>query len=402
MTTTPVESDPVVAPAPNRLVPRRAALGAMGGVGAALVAVPLSRSVEAVTCSTVTPTETAGPYPGDGSNGPNVLTMDGVVRSDIRSSFGVYSGGAPGVTTTLDITVLDAVTCAPLAGAAVYVWHADAQGRYSLYSSGATGANFLRGVQIADADGHVSFTTVFPGAYDGRWPHIHFEVYDDVEDIVSASNKLLVSQFAIPEVVAPDVYATASGVYPDSASNLGRVSLSTDNVFRDGWASQLVAASGSAATGYALSAISTVSGGTVGDIAGTIASADSIDEILAASDYVAADAQVLRLYRAFFARYPDLSGAKFWLAAFHDGTTIERIAACFADSTEFREIYGTDVDDGTFVSIVYTNVLERTPESGGYTFWTTQLASGAWSREAMVQYVANSPEATAAWPFAPT
>src|SRR5690349_19676679 len=51
------------------------------------------------------PDETAGPYPGDGSNGPDVLGESGVVRSDIRSSFGEFSGTAEGVPMTLELTI---------------------------------------------------------------------------------------------------------------------------------------------------------------------------------------------------------------------------------------------------------------------------------------------------------
>ena len=117
------------------------------------------------------PEETAGPYPGDGSNGPDVLETDGVVRSDIRSSFGAMSGTADGVPITLELTVRDlARDGAPFAGAAVYAWHCDREGRYSLYTAGATDQNYLRGVQIADAAGLVRFTSVFPPATrdDGR------------------------------------------------------------------------------------------------------------------------------------------------------------------------------------------------------------------------------------------
>src|SRR4029453_4456490 len=55
----------------------------------------------------------------------------------------------------------------PFAGTAVYVWHCDREGRYSLYSEGVTGENYLRGVQVADASGKVRFTSVFPACYDG-------------------------------------------------------------------------------------------------------------------------------------------------------------------------------------------------------------------------------------------
>src|SRR5262249_25732004 len=81
------------------------------------------------SCSKI-PEETEGPFPGDGSNGPNVLTQDGVVRSDIRSSIGSASGVAKGVPLTIAVTVVDASTCAPRADAAVYVWHCDMDGGY--------------------------------------------------------------------------------------------------------------------------------------------------------------------------------------------------------------------------------------------------------------------------------
>src|ERR1043166_7174527 len=73
-------------------------------------------------CSTI-PEETAGPYPGDGSNGPNALTQSGIVRGDIRPSFGGMSGAAQGVELTIKLTIVDAsASCAPLAGYAVYLW----------------------------------------------------------------------------------------------------------------------------------------------------------------------------------------------------------------------------------------------------------------------------------------
>ena len=107
-------------------------------------------------------------------------TESGVVRSDIRSSFGGSSGTAEGVPMTLELVVQDLANGgAPFAGAAVYVWHCDREGRYSLYSDGVTDENYLRGVQVADAAGRVRFTSIFPACYTGRWPHVHFEVYPD-------------------------------------------------------------------------------------------------------------------------------------------------------------------------------------------------------------------------------
>ena len=77
------------------------------------------------------PEETAGPYPGDGSNGPNVLAESGVVRSDITSSFGDASGVAEGVPMTVKLKVYDlnGDDATPLAGAAVYLWHCDREGK---------------------------------------------------------------------------------------------------------------------------------------------------------------------------------------------------------------------------------------------------------------------------------
>ena len=125
-------------------------------------------------CSTI-PRETAGPFPADGSNGPTVLGASGVVRSDIRPSFAGLSGTADGVPLTIALTIVSASTCSPLAGRAVYLWHCDRLGRYSLYSPGATDQNYLRGVQEADGSGRVTFTSIYPACYSGRWPHIHFE-----------------------------------------------------------------------------------------------------------------------------------------------------------------------------------------------------------------------------------
>ena len=159
-------------------------------------------------CASRIPTETAGPYPGDGSNGPNVLNQTGVVRSDIRSSFAGLSGTAAGVPLNLALSLVDASTCAPLAGYAVYLWHCDAAGNYSLYSSGVTNQNYLRGVQAADANGLVKFTSSYPGCYSGRWPHIHFEVYRTLALATSQPNKIATSRTTL----------AADGVFSDGAS----------------------------------------------------------------------------------------------------------------------------------------------------------------------------------------
>jgi protocatechuate 3,4-dioxygenase beta subunit len=196
------------------------------------------------------PEETAGPYPGDGSNGPDVLGQDGVVRSDIRSSFGSASGVAEGVPLTVDLTVLDSANgCAPLSGGAVYIWHCDRDGQYSMYSQGVTEENYLRGVQETGGDGKVRFTSIFPAAYPGRWPHIHFEVYASVADATGGGEMLATSQLAFPEDVCEQVYTTADG-YTQSESNLDQTSLDTDMVFSDGYSTQLATVTGSVDDGY--------------------------------------------------------------------------------------------------------------------------------------------------------
>ncbi|HEY3000991.1 MAG TPA: intradiol ring-cleavage dioxygenase [Kribbellaceae bacterium] len=195
------------------------------------------------------PQETSGPYPGDGSNGPNVLTQSGIVRSDIRRSFGSASGVADGVPLTVELTVTENTTGAALPGAAVYLWHCDARGRYSLYSEGLANENYLRGVQAADANGTVTFTTIFPAAYSGRWPHIHFEVYASLSEATAAGTISATSQLALPQDVCAAVYATDG--YDGSARNLASTSLKTDNVFGDdGGVRQLATVTGSVAEGY--------------------------------------------------------------------------------------------------------------------------------------------------------
>lgn len=196
------------------------------------------------------PEETAGPYPGDGSNGPNVLTESGVVRSDLTTSFGSASGVAGGVPTTVRLKVYDlnGETITPMAGAAVYLWHCDREGRYSMYDDGVTEENYLRGVQETDDDGNLSFTTIFPACYAGRWPHMHFEVYESLSKATSADNKLRTSQLALPQDVCDAVYATEG--YEQSVGNLAQLSLETDNIFSDGHSLQLAKVTGSVGEGY--------------------------------------------------------------------------------------------------------------------------------------------------------
>jgi protocatechuate 3,4-dioxygenase beta subunit len=201
------------------------------------------------SCAAI-PGETAGPFPGDGSNGPNALTLPGIVRSDIRTSIADASGTAEGVPLTVKLTIVNSnAACARLAGLAVYVWHCDRDGDYSLYTK--VEQNYLRGVQESDADGTVTFQTIFPACYPGRWPHIHLEVYASVADAARATGLLATSQLALPEATCHEVYATSG--YEASVQTLKQVSLSSDGVFADGSDRQLASVEGSAEAGYVAS-----------------------------------------------------------------------------------------------------------------------------------------------------
>jgi protocatechuate 3,4-dioxygenase beta subunit len=249
------------------LLNRRRALTIFGGAGiaAALAACGGSSTPDASHSGTASPRssgakttaaasgakipeETGGPFPGDGSNGVNVLTESGIVRSNITTSFGTASAVAAGVPLTIRLRVLDTKNgSVGLTGAAVYVWHCNMEGSYSLYSDGVTQENYLRGVQEAGSDGAVTFTSIYPGAYPGRWPHIHFEVYSSLVAATKATDKLRTSQLALPEDACKLVYATDG--YGASVANLAQTSLATDMVFSDGYSLQLATVTGDVTKG---------------------------------------------------------------------------------------------------------------------------------------------------------
>ena len=204
-------------------------------------------------CSVI-PSETEGPYPGDGSNSvngsiANALALSGIVRSDIRASIAGATGVATGVPLQVIIELVNTnASCADLAGYAIYLWHCDALGRYSMYSSGVTGENYLRGVQSTGSDGTATFTTIYPGCYAGRVPHIHFEVFRSTTTATNWNNKLRTSQLCFPSDANSAVYATSG--YGQSAANNSAISLATDGIFSDGYSTQMVTLTGSASAGY--------------------------------------------------------------------------------------------------------------------------------------------------------
>ena len=252
-----------------RFLARRRLLTVLGGVGATVAVAACgsddgtssatsggdqggpSSSSNATVADEEIPEETAGPFPGDGSNGPDALGQSGVVRSDITGSFGDASGTAEGVPLTIRLKIRDVSgeDVSPYTGAAVYLWHCSREGEYSMYSENVADQNFLRGVQEADETGALEFTSIFPAAYDGRWPHIHFEVYPTLDDATSAGNRLRTSQIALPEDVCKQVYENADG-YDASVANLERTSLSTDLVFADGYSLQMAKVTGSVEDGF--------------------------------------------------------------------------------------------------------------------------------------------------------
>jgi protocatechuate 3,4-dioxygenase beta subunit len=215
---------------------RRRMLGGIAlGIGGLTMAACGGRAgAQAASACGVTPTETRGPFPADGSNrgaqAPNVLAMDGVLRRDLRESFAGMTGRADGVPLELELTVARATDCAPLPAPAVYLWQNDAGGAYSLYDL--PRENYLRGLQPADAEGRVRFTAIVPGCYGGRYPHCHFEVFASPEAALRGEAPLLVSQLAFPDAECRAVYRDDSR-YGRSLANLERLPLERDFVFRD-------------------------------------------------------------------------------------------------------------------------------------------------------------------------
>ena len=187
------------------------------------------------------PEETNGPFPADGSNDngegqlADVLADPGIIRSDLTSNLD-GSDTQPGI--PLALTMLIGSGGSPLPGAAVYAWHCSRDGHYSVYSGGMNGGDYsdttwFHGVQVTDANGAVTFNTIFPGRYQGRAVHIHFEVYQDD----TFSNLLLTSQVGFDDEQSDAIYASDSN-YASSLRN--PTYNAADNVFNDGDGSQIV------------------------------------------------------------------------------------------------------------------------------------------------------------------
>lgn len=130
------------------------------------------------------------------TEGPYYLDLD-LVRSDIAE-------GRAGLPFDLQVAVVDADACQPIEGAAVDVWHCDAEGAYSGVQ-GAESETFCRGVQMTNADGIAEFHTVFPGWYTGRAVHIHLKVQVDGDQ--THTGQLFFDPAALSAVYAAGPYA---------------------------------------------------------------------------------------------------------------------------------------------------------------------------------------------------
>jgi protocatechuate 3,4-dioxygenase beta subunit len=209
------DDDPAATPAPSATqAPTRAA------AATATTAATTSGGTAAPVACVLTLEQTEGPY----------FVDERLNRSDLTSdpSDGSIKEGLP---LRLDLTVseVDGSTCTPLEGAVVDMWHCDALGSYSDVSGGAgqgntSGQKFLRGYQVTDANGRVTFQTIYPGWYGGRTVHIHFKVRTEPD---SAQGYEFTSQIFFDEAVTDEVIAQA----PYSQKGPPDTTNSNDNIF---------------------------------------------------------------------------------------------------------------------------------------------------------------------------
>lgn len=227
----------------GRLLSRRELVALFGSSAVAALAHRLSaysgaHAQNAVAPCVVLPQQTEGPYFLDSR----------LLRSDIRQdpATGLIKAGAP-LAVSLNISQMKADgSCAALPGAEVHLWQCDAMGEYSgvkdrLFDN--TGKTFLRGHQITDAAGAVSFTTIYPGWYPGRAVHIHFKVRTPAE---SARAYEFTSQFYFDEAFTDRVFKAT----PYSTHAGSRTRNEQDSIYRNG-GSQLMLPVREAGNGYA-------------------------------------------------------------------------------------------------------------------------------------------------------
>ena len=211
----------------------------IGFIGMSLIA-PVLEATDNKSSCTVANSETAGPFP---TLNPATLQKTNIV------------GSRTGVPFTIAINVKNVNnSCAALPNVIVDIWHCDKDGYYSQYGGTSmqtvdyTGENFLRGRLVTDANGNVTFTSIFPGWYQSRATHIHVHIYD------SSGNSLLISQIAFPEGSGSAVETVnAATSYGYTKGMNGYTYNSSDNVFSDGTATEMGTINGSLSNGYILS-----------------------------------------------------------------------------------------------------------------------------------------------------
>jgi protocatechuate 3,4-dioxygenase beta subunit len=233
---------------------RRQVVGAAGTGGIALLFGGLVRGsggaldpdvAEAAATCVMTPAKTEGPY----------FVDERLNRSDIRSD-PATGDVQDGVKLTLKMSVFDAANdCAPVQGAQVDIWHANASGLYSDESAnGTSGKKFLRGYQLTDADGAVTFTTIYPGWYSGRAVHIHFKVriYNGSTETLEFTSQLFFTDAMNATVLANAPYSSRGN--PDTTD-------STDNIYGTDGASLLLQPTSDGSGGYVADFSVGISGG---------------------------------------------------------------------------------------------------------------------------------------------
>lgn len=198
---------------------------------------PTISSVGSALDCVVRPEMTIGPYFVDDQ--PN--------RSDIRSDplEGIVSEGIP---LTLKVNVFEAAnnSCTPLEGAQVDVWHCDALGVYSGVSDptfNTVGQQFLRGYQLADANGGVQFQTIYPGWYPGRTVHIHFTIRTKA---ANDQDYQFTSQFFFDETLTDQVHAQE----PYASKGQRNTRNTDDNIYNNGGDQLLLNIQGDNTNGY--------------------------------------------------------------------------------------------------------------------------------------------------------
>ncbi len=140
--------------------------------------------------------------------------------------------------------------------------------------------------------------------------------------------------------------------------------------------------------------------GSPGASAEMVDDAETVDEIVNSTDYSEADADTLRLYRAFLNRDPDDLGSRYWLQQARNGSNPDDLAYGFAQSTEFIRSYGT-LTNQEFLDVLYDNMLGRQPDQSGFDYWLGKMNSAELSQHGVVRWIVANDEFEQRFPFEP-